>query len=92
MTAAFSRVCMAYMLVRVGGVWVQLPCEFGPGAEHLLVKGCVASLVGVRVDLGAPAALAAVGVASAAVCVWPAGGGCPPPLSSPEKMHVSPGL
>jgi hypothetical protein len=26
-----------------GGVWVQLPCFFGPGAGHLLKWGCVAS-------------------------------------------------
>jgi hypothetical protein len=47
------------------GYTMQLPCNLGPGAGHILVKGCVASFVAVRLDLGPPAASAAVvGVAS----------------------------
>jgi hypothetical protein len=41
----------------------NLPREFGPGVKHLLVKGFVAFSISVRLDLGPPAASAAVCVA-----------------------------
>ena len=31
-----SRVHGLNAVVHVGGVWVQVPCEFGPGVGHLL--------------------------------------------------------
>jgi hypothetical protein len=48
------RVHGLHAVVHVGDVWVQLPCEFGLSAGHLLAKGCVDSLIGVRLALGPP--------------------------------------
>ena len=53
---------LAVAVAHQGGVWAQLPWEFGPGAGHLLVNGCVASPIGKR--FGPPAASAGVCVAS----------------------------
>jgi hypothetical protein len=71
-------------VVHGGGVRVQLPCEFGPGAGHLLARS-VASFIGVSRSLGPWIASL---LSTFYLYVWPASG-LQPPLYAPKQQRAA---
>jgi hypothetical protein len=66
-----------------GGVWVQAPRFFWSRRWAPPGIGCVRRPSSVRLCLRPPA----VGLCPA-VCVWPADGGCAPPVTFRKKINV----